>query len=205
MQISKKHNCRCRTGFSLTEIVIVIIIIAILATAGIGVGNKQITKSRKNTTGNNLRIMASDIECAISDNGFLGSVSNSLKTNQYFELWEESYLKCHLDMTNMITIEAGSSYTTDDMEIMSFGTDYSGVVIDTINYKDAWDNECRIFYLIPKNSNIYRIIVASPGPNCSFAADSLNGYINGEYDDDILLIMEPRTLEGLTGQTYEAN
>jgi hypothetical protein len=52
--------------------------------------------------------------------------------------------------------------------------------------------ELRIYYLIPTTGTKYRIIIASAGPNGKFAADAEFGYINAEFDDDVVMVMEPR-------------
>lgn len=182
MRRNKRH------GFSLTELVIVIIIIAILAALGFTVGGKQIEKSREKTTTNRTRALGSEVENAIVDLGFLDV--EVLKTNNeavrnYFSVWDANYLSSPID-TASIHFE-----TTDSG---AFAPDYVGVWMETTSYKDSWDSEMRIYYLAPAgDTGLNRIVIASAGPNAKFSDDAAKGYINGEFDDDIVLIMEPRT------------
>lgn len=178
-----------KRGYSLVELVVVIIIIGILAAAGVGFGTKQISKSRVNTVSSNLKIVASDIENAISDKGFLKSVSDETAAKAYFTQWDTSYTTCPLDVDNITYIAAGGD----------FGSDFSGCIINTKAYADPWSVELKIFYLIPVSGEKYRIIIASAGPDSHFAADSSYGYQASDYtsapnfEDDIVMVMEPRS------------
>lgn len=179
MNMTKKHS-----GFSLVELVIVIIIIGILAAVGIGFGNKQLANARVTTVGNNVKMVASDTESAIIDLGFLEDVSDVETVKNYFARWDSTYLTCAIDVENIELVAA------DD----AFGSNYSGVKIQTVGYQDSWGMEYRIFYLIPEDKeNVpYRIIIASAGPNSIFSEDAETGYVNKMFDDDIVMIMEPR-------------
>ena len=141
-----KKNTR-KGGFSLTELVVVIVIIGILATIGVGFGGKQISKSRMLTVESNLRIVAGDIESAVTDMGFLESVTDAPSVKKYFDKWDAIYLTSPLDTDNISCIEVGGP----------FGADYSGVIISTKGYKDSWDNEIQIIYKIPANGDGFQI------------------------------------------------
>ena len=178
----RKMAMRKRLGFSLTELVIVILIIGIIAAVGIGFGSRQIAKGRMTTMTSNLRIVASDLERAVVDLGMLNDISDTTYVTNYFTRIDKSYTTCALDIDNITYVPAGGA----------FGASYSGVIIPTIMYEDPWGNELQLYYMLPTSGMEYRLIVASGGPNGYFADDAANGYINGEYEDDVLIVMEPR-------------
>lgn len=188
-----------RKGFSITEIIIVIIIIGILAGVTIAVGNIQLSKSRKQTVTDNLKVLGSNIEVAISDEGFLKSVTdNSLNSNlttpyEYFKLWDDAYLNCPLELSDMVLVDYNSTGTSSKGIIYGFGSEYSGAVIQTKKYEDPWGNELYIYYLIPATGNQYRIVIASAGPDGVFYDDYTKAYLDGDYDDDIVMVMIPRS------------
>lgn len=177
-----------RKGFTLTELVIVIIIVAILAGVGLAVGTTQIEKSREKTTTNRIRTLANDVETAIVDLGFLDAEiieSNETAVINYLSTWDVTYLTSPLD-TNNAKFELSPTG--------KFLPEYVGVWVETKGYTDSWDNELRIFYLAPKtDGGVYRIVIASRGPNSVWSEDSENAYTSGGFDDDIVIIMEPRT------------
>lgn len=164
------------------EIIIVIFIIGVLATVGIGFGAKQITKANVSSVGSKLRIVASDVESAIVDLGFLQDVDDTDAVTNYYKSWTNNYLTCVLDLDSLEFVAAGNE----------FGTDFEGTKIQTTGYEDPWGNEVKIMYLVPVSDKLPRIIIASGGPNGKFAADAANGYINEGFDDDIVMVMEPR-------------
>jgi prepilin-type N-terminal cleavage/methylation domain-containing protein len=198
--MKKKLMKRC--GYSLLEMVIVILIIGILAMIGVGFGSKQVSKARVSTTGNNLKLLASDVESAVYDLGFLtyDEILDESTREEYFNSWDATYMSAPLAVyptssyDGMVFVAAGE--TGGDY---SFGDDFAGVVITTHDYTDAWDNPLRFYYLAPVTGEKYRIIIASAGPNGKFYDDDTSGYddasgayIAGEFDDDIVMVMEPR-------------
>ena len=182
-----------RRGFSLVEVVIVIVIIGVLGIIGIGVGGKQIQSTRITATSNSLQILANEIENTVLDNGFLkyDEITDTETVKSYFRLWDENYLSAALKWDSPQIIAQG---TNADEEHGSFGFgDYAGVVLDTIKYKDPWDNEYKVLYLVDSADN-YMVVVASRGPNSKYSPDIYNGYLadGANFDDDIAIIMEPR-------------
>lgn len=179
--LTRKH---ARKGLGLIEIIICLVIIAIIGIVGYNASRKQVSKAKMTTISSNLQVLAGDIERAIIDMDFLSDVSNASMVTNYFSIWDKKYTTCPIDIDNMEIIHAGATQL--------FGEGYSGVILPTVNYADPWGNELRIYYMIPTAGNIYKIIVASAGPNGMFAADAETGYRNNAFEDDVLLIMEPR-------------
>ena len=172
---------RYKKGFSLIEMIIVIIIIGILGVAGASLGSRQIANARTNSASNDLQVIATEIEDAIIDMGFLDEVDASHEEliSQYFSTWDRKYLSAPL--------------ASDSIAFATYGT-YAGCMIGTEKYPDPWGNEYRLYYLVKEDSGnyTYSIVIASAGPNSRFAADADNAYLNLAYDDDIVMIMQPR-------------
>lgn len=181
----KKSNKR--RGVSLVEMVVVILIIGILSGIGISFGGKQISEARMSTVNNNLRLIAGDIESAIIDLGFLNSeeLDNPGMRLSYFSEWDAVYLTCPLDL---VDIEEGTFVTSPS------GSDdtHRCIMMDTVGYEDPWGNELRVYYLAPIDGTNYRVLVASAGPNGHWADNAQKAYIDKEFDDDVVMIMEPR-------------
>ena len=174
----RKHEKR---GYSLVELVVVI-----LAGIGLNFGGKQIAKARIQSAANNIKIVANDIESAVIDLGFLDKNTVLTDTNartNYFKTWDTRFLSSPLNLDSMVVVP----------ESDAFGSDFCGCYLNTSSYPDPWGNELRIYYLIPVDGEMYRIVVASAGPNSQWAEDAAYGYINGNFEDDIVMIMEPRT------------
>ena len=176
-----------RAGFGLTEMIICLVIAAIVGGIGWSATRKQVSKAKLSTISSNLQVLAGDFERAVVDMDFLTDVSNAVTVTNYFSIWDKKYSTCPLDLDNMEIVPAGGSN--------KFGAAYCGVIIPSINYPDPWGNELRIYYMIPTVGDQYRIIVASAGPNSIFADDAKNGYLNNLFEDDVLLVMEPRPIE----------
>lgn len=185
--IMRKKINRKRRGFSLIELVVVIIIIGILAAAGVSFGGKQIANARLSTVSSNLKIVANDIETATVGIGFLdkADAGDEEKVKNYFKEWDAKYTTCPLNFDTLAMVPTGSS-------IYDFGSDFTGAVIETTGYADPWGQELRIYYLVPTAGTKYRIIIASAGPNSMFAEDAQYGYVNAAFDDDVVMVMEPR-------------
>lgn len=175
-----------KRGYSLMELVTVIIIIGILSLAGISFGGKQVANAKISTISSNLKAIGNDIETATIALGFLDktSIADSAQVLNYFKELDSRYTTCPLNLSSLELVPGSSTY--------NFGTDFKGAVIETSNYADPWDMELRIYYLVPNTGTKARIIIASAGPNSQFADDAANGYINAAFDDDIVMVMEPR-------------
>ncbi len=176
-----------RKGFTLIEVLAVLLIIGVLATIGIKNGSVQIAHARMKTASGDMQMIASDIEKAVLDLNFLDVNDTEETALRYFRTWDSKYLSCPLNLDTMTFTPAGISG--------GYGTYYQGYLFRTSGYADPWDGEYRIYYLIPTEGENYRIIIASAGPNGQFAAAAKNAYVTAKengYDDDVLLIMEPR-------------
>ena len=120
--------------------------------------------------------------------GFLDEASGTTDANKsivsdYFATWDSKYLTAPLD-TDTSNIE---------FELETSG--YSGCMLNTSDFKDPWGNEYRLYYLVANVGDVYnyRIVLASAGPNSTFAPDAANAYFGKAYDDDIVMVMEPRS------------
>lgn len=168
-----------RKAFSLVELIIVIIIIGVLGSVGASFGSRQVSNARMSTVASNLQIIASDIESAVFDVGFIDNLSDAATVKRYFSSWDAKYLTSPLDLDSI------SSPT-------AYGSDFTGVHFNTNGYEDPWGNEYRLYYLVPAEGEAYRIIMASAGPNGRFSDDADNAYINDGFEDDVIIVMEPR-------------
>lgn len=180
-----------RKGFTLIELVMVLIIIGVLATIGSKAGSIQVENARIKTASNNMQLIASDIEKAILDMNFLSADDSEQAALRYFGQWDAKYLSTPLNLDTMTFTPAGVNG--------GYGSYYQGYLFRTRGYTDPWDSEYRIYYLIPTEGENYRIIIASAGPNGKFAPAAKSAYTSATkevggigYEDDVLLIMEPR-------------
>ena len=186
--VRKKSRKR---GFTIVELVIVIIIISVLATIGFAVGGKQISRSKMDATSNTMKIFGSEAENAIIDLGFLTTTEypDDAYVQNYFKLWNQKYLTNEIDYQNFERVDANYKNKNDGSTIH-----FCGVVMNSAgNSKDPWGENYKLFYMIPDSGENYRIMFVSGGPNGYFSDDCATAYENENWEDDVVLIMQPRS------------
>ncbi len=170
-----KNNSR---GFTLIEIIGAMIIVSILTIAGSTTASKAIHRSRVDATTADLQIFASDMEAILEDVGVLDlDPADSMdyrrsKIQEYLALIEQDYTHATFDRATLVP-------------------NNNGFTIDTFELMDPWNSHYRLIY----NTNAGKgvpgtCILASPGPNMVFETI---GYGDGEFKDDILVIITPKS------------
>ena len=168
-----------KRGFTLIEVMIVITIIGILFTGILFYGNAVSKKANINSVNSQLRLLNSDIETMLQTKGKLllpPTVPPLSQTDQTI-------------VTNYITSMANDFCKVDfDMSTLQYKT--GGIIIQTKTLMDAWGNPYTMMINTDNTSASGGLIIfASPGPDGKL---SLNTYKNGQFGDDILIMISPK-------------
>lgn len=167
-----------RKGFTIVEIMVVIFIIGILIAALTPRLSQAQLNSSIDKTEADLRVYAMDFNNYIVDYG--GVYIRDCLTLSSAELEENSKDL----MENLNAYMTFSVKDTPDKIDNSGGTKCR-VEVEAQNKQDPWGNKYRI--LMDTAHSI--IIVTSPGPDAKFSIDT---YADGDFGDDIIVIVEPK-------------
>ena len=172
----KKH-----VGFTVVQMVMAMVLFAILSGIGGNAYNTHIKQANKEQTTTSLRLFAGSMEDATLDLGMptwaTGDADIENKALNYLNELEDVYFTC--------------SWNGDTFALQEFGADYYGFMVETAPETDAWSSPFRIYYIL-KDGAVAQVLFASAGPNGTWSDNAPTGYLNKNYDDDIVMQMELR-------------
>ncbi len=171
----KKPN---KKGFTLLELIGAMIIIAILTIAGSITAVNAVKRANIDATAASLQVFASDMESILEDVGVVEFTDP--KTDDQEKVVILEYLAL---------IESNYTHTYFDKDTLKI--EASRFTIHTRDLQDAWDSKFTLIYNTdPAKGVTGTCILASPGPNLNIESE---GYGDGLFSDDILLITKPKT------------
>lgn len=166
-------------GFSLIEIVVALLIITLITTSAVFGFRKQAEQSKIDVTTAALQTFASDMEAILDDIGVVdveasaSQLERQAKVKEYLTLIESTYTHTYFDKSTLVV-------TSDRF------------TIKTSSIQDGWGQQFILIYNINNSKGVAgTCILASAGPNLLF---NDVGYGNGEFEDDVILIVKPKTI-----------
>ena len=164
--------------------------VAVLLVCGNQYRRNQERREKIAECANVLTDMIQEIETTVLDLGYLNDNRNEAEIRNYF-----AYTKLALDLADYSVMET-LGQTINGIQCCdldtAFGSDYFGIAVQTMEeWPDPWEKPYRFYYLIPAEGEMYRIILASAGPDKKWSPAAGQAYTAGEIQDDIVLMAEP--------------
>lgn len=191
-----------KKALSLVELIVVILIISILIAVTSVQYNKFVNNSRIQNTENDLSGWMSDINQYIEDYGpfkvnitelgittkteYLSYLYHGDKTKGTSSIGKEACDFASSSPLNILQAYCTNSFVISDPEkdvVFEPTTQY--IILTTKSLKDQWGQR----YKIICDTQSGKIIVISAGTDTVF---NISGYKNGEFSDDIILVVNPK-------------
>ncbi len=166
----KKH-----TGLTLIETMAVMVIIAILSSLGGQAYGSMVLDGNIQTASTALQTYGSNVEDGIFNLGYLTELDEDSITQYLYQL-EHDYLNCSFDYDTLTQVT---------------GTDQNGFTIATKLETDPWGNPYTFHYLLGVD-DVVQMMIASAGSDGVWSERVIAHYADGDYGDDLVLIMIPR-------------
>lgn len=169
-------NHKCRSAFSLVEVLVVLIIVVIV-TLGFGASaNRQIKRTNRETVVNEMQVLASNLADA------------------YYDLGNPAY-----DPT---TTEGSTQFTTFlqtvSSEYLGYTFDYTtltstanGFTVEVSDPTDVYEQHYKCWF-VTKDGQPRYVMIACGGDDGIISA---SGYAAHNYADDIILIVRPKLVD----------
>ena len=168
-----------KKGFSLIEVMIVVVIIGILFTGIMFFGSAVSKKANINSVNSQLRLLNSSIETMLQTKGKLILPPNVPPLSQADQTTVTNYIS---SMAN--------DFCKVDFDMLSLQYKTGGIIIKTKTLLDPWGSAYTMMINTDNtNANGGMIIFASSGPD---GKTSLSTYKNGQFGDDILIMISPK-------------
>lgn len=192
VQTKKK---RSRVGLSLIELVVVLIIVAIVLVGFGASASTQIKRANRSDVENELSVMASNLSDAYYDLGNPsfkskkddGSDDPDVKKSfvQFLKILESEYLGVTFDLGDRTT------HNTDHPEYGSLETTNRGYHLKIADPKDAYEQQYECWFVTEPTLDRFAMF-CSGGDNTIVEQ---GGYASGNYSDDIVMVIYPKTGE----------
>lgn len=182
---TKKKNVRARAGLSLIELVVVLIIVVIVLVGFGQAASTQVKRANRSNVENELNVMASNLSDAYYD---LGNPSfnpaepdDVAKFKKFLKILESEYL-------GVTFMRETPSDPNSDIVLQ---TTANGFYVEIQEPLDTYEQTYKCWFVTTANLSRYAMICCG-GDNTVVEHE---GYASGDYSDDIVLVIYPKTGE----------
>ncbi len=182
---SEKRKVRARAGLSLIELVVVLIIVAIVLIGFGASATVNVKRANRSDVENELNVMASNLSDAYYDLGnpsFNPAVDeDKAKFDKFLKILESEYLGVTFKRTT----------PSDPTSTIAFEPTTNGFKVEIAEPLDVYEQTYKCWFVTAPNLRRYAMI-CSGGDNTEVEQA---GYASGDYSDDIVLVIYPKTGE----------
>lgn len=182
---NKKKNVRARAGLSLIELVVVLIIVAIVLVGFGASASTQVKRANRSNVENELNVMASNLSDAYYDLGNPSfnpaDTADQAKFDKFLKILESEYLGVTFQRTD----------PNDPQSQIAFTPTSNGFHVEIAEPLDVYEQTYKCWFVTTSNLSRYAMICCG-GDN---TVVEYEGYASGNYSDDIVLVIYPKTGE----------